>query len=37
VVSVTLEMDETTYESAMPQLDEIVAKFDLISHVRRSG
>jgi ParB-like nuclease family protein len=34
-VAVTLEMDAPTYEIVAPRLDEIVAEFDLISHVRR--
>ena len=33
--TVTLEMDEPTFERLSPKLDALVAQFDLTSHVRR--
>ena len=35
-VEVTLATDPTTYERLAPRLDELVAAFDLVCHVRRS-
>ena len=34
-VTVTLEMPAETFERLAPQLDQLVAKFDLTSHVKR--
>lgn len=34
-VTVTLEMPAETFDRLAPQLDELVAKFDLASHVKR--
>ena len=35
MVEVTFEMDMATYDKVAPQLDRLVAEFDLVSHVRR--
>ena len=32
---VAFEMDEETFENMSPRLDELVAEFDLVSHVQR--
>jgi hypothetical protein len=34
-VTVTLEMPAETFDRLAPRLDELVAKFDLVSHIRR--
>ena len=34
-VEVTLVTDAATYDRLAPRLDELVAEFDLVSHVRR--
>ena len=34
-VEVTLVTDAATYEKLAPKLDALVAKFDLVPHVRR--
>jgi ParB-like chromosome segregation protein Spo0J len=36
-VTVSLEMDEETFENVGPRLDELMAEFDLVSHIRRGA
>lgn len=36
-VSVTLEMDAAMFDKIMPKLDDLVAEFELVSHVRRGA
>jgi hypothetical protein len=36
-VEVTLVTTAQTYEKLAPELDELIATYDLVSHVRRGG